>query len=113
MKKLVIILISLAGVFLIFVFLFRISFIHGGRDWFVDNGENYAKKCVSIKIGASFDEVVAIMGKPASDILRDGKRNLLYFSGGLKTEAGIGFEFEADSLIRKNCPGTEKKIPVL
>lgn len=105
MKKIMIILIILVCISFIFVLLLRLSFIRDGRDWFVDRSATYVKNCRSVKIGTSFDEVVNVMGKPDSDKMEDGKRNLIYFTGGLKTEAGIGFGFEDNLLIRKYCVG--------
>ena len=45
------------------------------------------------------------MGKPDSDQNEGSIRKLVYFTGGMKTEFGIGFELEDGLLTRKNCRG--------
>ncbi len=61
------------------------------------------KNCDLVQIGMTYDEVVKIMGKPASERREDNTIKLLYLAGGIQTEAGIGFEFKDGFLITKNC----------
>src|SRR3989338_1538644 len=61
------------------------------------------KNCDLVQIGMTYDEVIKIMGKPASERQEDNTVKLLYLAGGIQTEAGIGFEFKDGSLITKNC----------
>lgn len=61
------------------------------------------ENCGLVQIGMTYDEVVKIMGKPASERQEDNTTKLLYLAGGIQTEAGIGFEFKDGLLITKNC----------
>lgn len=61
------------------------------------------KDCDLVQTGMTYDEVVKIMGKPASEIRESSKVKLLYLAGGIQTESGIGFEFENERLVSKNC----------
>lgn len=102
MKKITIIFI-VALVLLVVVFLLS-SFYGGDR---LKANTQVIKNCKSVRIGSSFDEVVTVMGRPYyDDKMVDGKRQLIYFMGGLQTETGIAFEFENNLLVRKFCTGS-------
>ena len=75
------------------------------RIFFPEPNWQVYKDCDLIKIGLTYDEVVELMGKPASESRIDNKVKLLYLAGGIQTETGIGFEFEDERLITKNCGG--------
>lgn len=63
------------------------------------------KNCDLVQIKMTYDEVVKIMGKPASERREDNTIKLLYLAGGIQTEAGISFQFQNSRLITKNCGG--------
>ncbi|MEO8637497.1 MAG: hypothetical protein ABI430_01185 [Candidatus Taylorbacteria bacterium] len=102
-KRIIIFLAILLTISLVIIILFRLSFIHNGRDWFADQSKEYIANCNDVKIGASFDEIANIMGKPDRNFTENGETKLLYFTGGIKTELGISFELIDNALVKKNC----------
>lgn len=87
---------------LIFLLLVSLAFVMEPFFFPKPNREAY-KNCDLVQIGMTHDEVIKIMGKPASERQEDNTIKLLYLAGGIQTEAGIGFEFKDGFLITKNC----------
>lgn len=73
------------------------------RFFFPEPNWQVYSDCDLVKIGMTYNEVAEIMGKPASESRTDNKVKLLYLAGGIQTETGIGFDFEGERLISKNC----------
>jgi hypothetical protein len=95
-KKIFFIFILSLLLFLVFVFVTEPIF-------FPEANTQVYEDCRLIQIGMTYDEVVKIMGKPDSETRKDKSVKLLYLVGGVQTEAGIGFEFQNENLINKNC----------
>ncbi len=73
------------------------------RIFLPEPNQGVYQNCELIQVGMTYDNIVQIMGKPASETRNDNKVRLLYLAGGIQTEKGIDIELQNDRLITKNC----------
>jgi predicted SPOUT superfamily RNA methylase MTH1 len=58
------------------------------RIFLPEPNQKVYQNCEFIRAGMTYNEIVQIMGKPASETQNDNQVRLLYLAGGIQTEKG-------------------------